>query len=65
MGGRISPSLSPNNSEHDDNLHWISSQSDRKLSNDNYVIDDDDDNTPCFTQEHKNTAHFGNMEEFQ
>lgn len=35
------------------------------MSNDNYLITDDDDNTPCFTHEHKNTAHFGNMEEFQ
>lgn len=35
------------------------------MSNDNYLITDDDDNTPCFTHEHKNTAHFGNMEDFQ
>jgi hypothetical protein len=35
------------------------------MSNDNYLIADDDDNTPCFSYEHKNTAHFGNMEDFQ
>jgi hypothetical protein len=39
-----------------------SSHSDRKLSNENETITDDD--TPCFITEHKSTACFGNEEEF-
>lgn len=34
------------------------------MSSDNYLITDDDDATPCFNQDHKETACFGNEREF-
>lgn len=62
IGRGLSPEeLSPQISESTPNV-FNNSQSERKLSNENELITDEE--TPHFIMEHKSTACFGNEEEF-